>query len=111
MRASADELERTYRRMYHRLIVGIWLICAVLSCGVFFAVGNFPVASAIMNQIGSIATYMQRSAPTETRSIRAAPNCRQKGSWSVTRNASINRDFRQYYRPYAAASLNPVSTS
>lgn len=111
MRASAEELERTYRRMYYRLIVGIWLICAILSCGILFAVGNFPIASAIVNQIGSSTTYMQRSAPTDSRSMRAAPSCRQKGSWSVARNASIDRDFRQYHRLYAAASLNPVSTS
>lgn len=109
MRESANELERTYRRMYYRIIVGVWLTCAILSFAILFAVSSLPVASAMVRQMGWGTTEVQRS-PAASRPIGAVPSCRLKSSWSTVRNASIARNFREYHRPYASASLTSVST-
>jgi hypothetical protein len=105
MSAPADELEQTYRRTYHRLIVGVWLICAILLCAIVLTVGESPVVSTIMNQLWSDIPYTRSSARPGPPAIKAAPSCRQRGSWSTVWTATSGQKGRQHDEYYASLWL------
>lgn len=81
MSASEDKLEQSYRRLYHRLMIGAGVICAVLMCAI--VVGKTAAVPAIMKQIVSGFNDVHPSSGAEAPSLRAGRSCRLKNSWSM----------------------------
>ena len=81
MSASEDKLEQSYRRLYHRLMIGAGVICAVLMCVI--VVGQTAAVPAIMKQIVSGFNDVHPSSGAEAPSLRAGRSCRLKNSWSM----------------------------
>jgi hypothetical protein len=81
MSASEDKLEQSYRRLYHRLMIGAGVICAVLMCAI--VVGQTAAVPAIMKQIVSGFNDVHPSSGAEAPSLRAGRSCRLKNSWSM----------------------------
>ena len=81
MRASEDELERSYRRLYHRLMIRAGVVCVVLMCAI--VVGKTAAVPAIMKQIVSGFNDVHPSSGAEAPSLRAGRSCRLKNSWSM----------------------------
>lgn len=81
MSASGDKLEQSYRRLYHRLMIGAGVICAVLMCAI--VVGQTAAVPAIVKQIVSGFNDMHPSPGAEAPSLRAGRSCRLKNSWSM----------------------------
>jgi hypothetical protein len=81
MSASEDELEQSYRRLYHRLMIRAGVICVVLICAIM--VGQTAAVPAIVKQIVSGFNDMHPSPGAEARSLRVGRSCRLKNSWSM----------------------------
>jgi hypothetical protein len=81
MSASEDKLEQSYRRLYHRLMIGAGVICAVLMCAI--VVGQTAAVPAIMKQIVSGFNDVHPSSGAKAPSLRAGRSCRLKNSWSM----------------------------
>ena len=78
MRASEDELERSYRRLYHRLMIRAGVVCAVLMCAI--VLGQTVAVSTVVKKIVS---DMHPSSGLEAPQLRAGRSCRLKNSWSM----------------------------
>lgn len=81
MSASEDELEQSYRRLYHRLMIRAGVICVVLMCAI--VVGQTAAVPAIVKQIVSGFNDKHPSSGSEAPSLRAGRSCRLKNSWPM----------------------------
>ncbi|MGM4893233.1 hypothetical protein [Tardiphaga sp. 839_C3_N1_4] len=81
MSALEDELEQSYRRLYHRLMIRAGVICVVLMCAI--VVGQTAAVPAIVKQIVSGFNDKHPSSGSEAPSLRAGRSCRLKNSWSM----------------------------
>ncbi|WNV08792.1 hypothetical protein [Tardiphaga sp. 709] len=81
MSASEDELEQSYRRLYHRLMIRAGVICVALMCAI--VVGQTAAVPAIVKQIVSGFNDKHPSSGSEAPSLRAGRSCRLKNSWSM----------------------------
>lgn len=81
MSASEDELEQSYRRLYHRLMIRAGVICVVLICAI--VIGQTAAVPSIMKQIVSAFNDTQPSSGLAAPPLRAGRSCRLKNSWSM----------------------------
>jgi len=81
MRASEDELERSYRRLYHRLMIRAGVVCVVLMCAI--VLGQTVAVPTVVKKIVSGFNDMHPSSGLEAPQLRAGRSCRLKNSWSM----------------------------
>lgn len=92
MSAAATKLERTYRRRYYWLIVGAWLIGALVFGALLFAVGGLAAMTSFVTVVDPNGSTAQAASRQHGQSIKVAPNCRPAGSRSTLRTAASGRE-------------------